>query len=281
MRLDPAIVSTSEIKRWQGLHLLHFAGSSCSQKVRILMREKRLDYISHPINLARNQNVTPWFLGINPRGVVPVLVHDGDVHVESNDIMEWLDALDSPMSPLFPQTEHERGMAKASLELEDSMHMDLRNLTMAFIYPRFMTRKSAETLRRYEHEGATNAKRAIEVQWWRDFAEQGVSREAVRRSEAAYRAAFEQLDARLRTQNWLIGDRMSVLDIAWYISVNRLGLAGYPLERHPALAAWYNKLRERPAFVDETKQSLAERCFAVGYRAYRKASKSTLSDWVT
>ena len=33
----------------------------------------------------------PWFLGINPRGLVPVLVHDGAVHIESNDIIQYLD----------------------------------------------------------------------------------------------------------------------------------------------------------------------------------------------
>ena len=92
MKLDDGAVTTSEVKAWKGLHLLHFSGSSCSQKVRILLGEKQLAYTSHHIDIARNAHVTPWFLGINPRGVVPVLVHDGVVHVESNDILEYLDA---------------------------------------------------------------------------------------------------------------------------------------------------------------------------------------------
>ncbi len=72
-------VTTEEVKSWRGLHLLHFQGSSCSQKVRVLLEEKGLDYTSHPINIARNEHVTAWYLGINPRGVVPVLEHDGVV----------------------------------------------------------------------------------------------------------------------------------------------------------------------------------------------------------
>ena len=40
MQLDPEQVTTHEVKRWKGLHLLHFPGSSCSQKVRILLAEK-------------------------------------------------------------------------------------------------------------------------------------------------------------------------------------------------------------------------------------------------
>ncbi len=33
-------VTTDEVKSWSGVHLLHFQGSACSQKVRILLREK-------------------------------------------------------------------------------------------------------------------------------------------------------------------------------------------------------------------------------------------------
>ena len=103
MQLSDETVTTQEVKSWQGLHLLHFQGSSCSQKVRILLAEKGIAWESHPVDLLRQAHATPWFLGINPRGVVPVLVHDGVVHVESNDIMEYLDALPSTMSPFFPQ----------------------------------------------------------------------------------------------------------------------------------------------------------------------------------
>lgn len=86
-------ITTREVAAWRGLHLLHFQGSSCSQKVRVLLREKGLVWVSHPVNLAADAHVSPWFLGVNSRGVVPVLVHDGVVHVESNDILEYLDRL--------------------------------------------------------------------------------------------------------------------------------------------------------------------------------------------
>ncbi|MEM9730892.1 MAG: glutathione S-transferase N-terminal domain-containing protein, partial [Myxococcota bacterium] len=84
MRLPDPQVTTAEVKGWQGVHLLHFRSSSCSQKVRAFLAEKQLRYESRHVNLPRNEHVTPWFLGINPRGVVPVLVHDGVVHIESN-----------------------------------------------------------------------------------------------------------------------------------------------------------------------------------------------------
>ena len=39
-----------------------------------------------------NENLKDYFLGINPRGLLPAIVHDGDVHIESNDILTYLAA---------------------------------------------------------------------------------------------------------------------------------------------------------------------------------------------
>jgi len=42
MQLDDAQVTNKEVKNWQGVHLLHFDASSCSQQVRILLNEKKI-----------------------------------------------------------------------------------------------------------------------------------------------------------------------------------------------------------------------------------------------
>jgi glutathione S-transferase len=270
-------VATREVKGWSGLHLLHFSGSSCSQKVRILLGEKQLPWISHHVNLGRNAHVSPWFLGINPRGVVPVLVHDGQVHVESNDILEYLDSLPSPATSFMPLDGTERETMRSSLVLEDSLHTDLRNLTMGFIYPRRLTQKTEQTLLRYEREGAENPSRMKEVRWWRDFARQGVTEDAARASCLAFGKAFAVLNARLGEQTWLIGGRISILDIAWFISVHRLRLAGYPLSRHPHVLAWYDRLRVRPAFAREIATPLPVAGVMMGYRLYRIMRRTTLA----
>jgi glutathione S-transferase len=147
MQLHDAQVTTEEVKGWKGLHLLHFQASSCSQKVRILLREKGIQWESHPVDLARQHNTRPWFLGINPRGVVPVLVHDGAVHIESNDILEYLDEkIESDAKPYLPQGEEERRIAHESLALEDSLHMDLRTNTIGFLVPQAAAKNSPQTL---------------------------------------------------------------------------------------------------------------------------------------
>jgi glutathione S-transferase len=278
MILSDEQAATNEVTSWRGLHLLHFHSSTCSQKVRVLLREKDLEWTSHPIDLAAQKHVTPRFLGINPRGVVPVLVHDGVIHVESNDIMEYLDALPSKADPFFPRDDSEKAAVKENLRLEDSLHMDLRNLTMGFVMPRRLVEKSKATLERWEREGRSDPKRALEVKWWRDFAKDGIPDEVARKSVAAHRKVFEKLDARLSLSRWMIGERLSVLDIAWFITTVRLASANYPLSDHSHLFDWYKRLESRPAFADETRGPLIIRTALPIYRVYRRLTGTTLAD---
>src|SRR5580704_13795250 len=88
VQLADGDIKTREVLGWKGVHVLHFMGSSCSQKLRIFLNLKGIPWQSHPIDLPAYENMQPWFLGINPRGLVPVLVHDGAVHIESNDIIQ-------------------------------------------------------------------------------------------------------------------------------------------------------------------------------------------------
>ncbi len=282
MQLNNDQVTTEEVKSWKGLHLLHFQGSSCSQKVRILLRKKKIKYKSHPDNIMKDEHISAWYLGINPRGVVPVLVHDGIVHIESNDILEYLDALPSKAQPFFPQNQEQREAVKASLDLEDSLHVDLRNLTMGFMAPRKFVEKSPETLERYEKEGADDPKRAQEIAWWRDFARQGIPEDKARQSIAKYRAAFDTLGQQLQNSEWLMGDHLSVLDIAWFISTNRLEMAGYPLEWHPKLLTWHKRLQARSSFSRETNMGfMLTRVVGPLYRTYRALRRTTMKDMVS
>ena len=271
-------ITTREVADWRGLHLLHFQSSSCSQKVRVLLREKGLSWESHPVDLARQQHVSAWFLGINPRGVVPVLVQDGLVRIESNDIMSHLDTLPSQAESFFPQDAVERAWVDENLALEDGLHMDLRNLTMGFIMPRRLAQKSAETLERWEREGREDPKRALEVKWWRDYAAHGIPTDVAQRSVDAHRRAFDVLDDRLADSEWLIGGRLSVLEIAWFITTRRLAAAGYPLARHANLHRWHERLLERPAFAEETQDPLLLRCALPIYGAFRRLRGTTLGD---
>ena len=91
VRLSDGDIRTREVLDWQGLHILHGPMSSCSQKLRIFLNLKGIEWQGHQLNLTENETYSAWFLGINPRGLVPVLIWDGAVHIESNDILALLE----------------------------------------------------------------------------------------------------------------------------------------------------------------------------------------------
>lgn len=214
-------IKTKEVLDWRGLHLLHFPMSSCSQKVRILLGEKHLPWTSHVIDLRKKVQKDDWYLGINKHGVVPVLVHDGRVYNESNDILRYLDeTFPSEDGSWFPESDEEKQSARDLLDLEDGLHHDLRAITFTYVMPGKLMDEQPTA-----EEAAQAVRRFDEV--------------------------FTELERTLSTSAYLCGDRIMIPDIAWFINLHRLQLGGYPLDRLPHLNNYYQKLRSRPAFRKE------------------------------
>ncbi len=117
--IEPTNVSVKSLK---GLHLYHFNMSNCSMRVRITLEEKGLNWESHHIDLFKKENHTPEYFGINPNGLVPTLVHDGVVIIESNDIIDYLDQTFAE-PPLRPSDESELERMYFWLEKSASIHV--------------------------------------------------------------------------------------------------------------------------------------------------------------
>ena len=106
----------------KGLHLYHTARSNCAARVRLLLEEKTLDWVGHHIDLGKKENITEEYFGINPKGVVPTLVYDGEVVVESNDIL--LDLEEKFPEPSFRVTS-EKYQAQIEYWLQQSGDLHL------------------------------------------------------------------------------------------------------------------------------------------------------------
>ena len=257
VQLVDSDIRTREVLGWQGVHVLHFMGSSCSQKLRIFLNLKKIPWQSHPIDLPSNENMQSWFLGINPRGLVPVLVHDGAVHIESNDIIQYLEER-FPTPQLIPAG-HENEIA-ALLKHEDDLHLDLRTLSFRFVFAPPGPPKPAAALESYIAHGGTvqgvkDHEKQVQIEFWQRAAREGFTDAQARASALKFRAEFDALDKTLAKQPYLMGDHLSVLDIAWLIYEHRLSLAGYPFERlHPHVHAWAERLRAMPEFANEVTQ---------------------------
>jgi glutathione S-transferase len=250
-------VKTREVLGWKGVHVFHNFLSVCSQKLRIFLNLKGILWQSHPVDLTENENMSAWFLGINPRGLVPVLVHDGVVHIESNDIITYLE--DTFPQPRLIPPQYENEMA-ALLKRENDLHLDVRSLSFRFVFAPTNSRKSPEDLKQYNAAGSgtvggrKDAEIEKQIDFWSRFAEHGITDHDACASASRFREAFDDLERRLIKQRYLLGDTLTALDIAWFTYVDRLTLAAYPFARlHPHVADWFANLSQRPEFTKETQ----------------------------
>ena len=120
------------------LELYHNINSVCAQKVRIALAEKGQPVKEHLLTLQGDQN-DPAYMKLNPNGVVPTLVHDGNVIIESSLILYYIDEA-FPDPPLMPKTPAARHRVRLYNKLIDEyMHNACTIMTFATAFrPRFL-----------------------------------------------------------------------------------------------------------------------------------------------
>ncbi len=272
-------IQTREVLQWQGLHLLHHPASSCSKKIRIFLNLKNIAWESRIVDIFGGENYGEWFLGINPRGLVPVLIDDGAVHIESNDILVYLQKK-FPEPRLIP--EGGESEMSALLKLEDDLHLDLRTLSFRFLFVREGPPKAPGALEQYRNtgsgtvQGEPDPEKAVQISFWETVTRDGITDEAARRSAVKFREAYNALEQRIGDNPYLLGEALSVLDIAWYIYTDRLLLTGYPIATlHPRLGQWFERLNSRPEFAKEVEMPReAQEMLATARRAQEESGKT-------
>jgi glutathione S-transferase len=73
------------------IELYHNDMSVCAQKARFALGEKQLAWESRHLNLRAGDQQKPEYVKLNPNAVVPTLVDNGTVVIESTIICEYLD----------------------------------------------------------------------------------------------------------------------------------------------------------------------------------------------
>ena len=100
------------------LELYHHSESVCAQKVRLALAEKGVEWKGHYVVLEKGEQRTEEFLRINPKGVVPVLIHDGRNIPESTVICEYIDeAFEGPA--LMPEDPYWRARKRLWTKIVD------------------------------------------------------------------------------------------------------------------------------------------------------------------
>jgi glutathione S-transferase len=230
-----------------GLFLHHGATSVCSIKVRLVLAEKALAWDGDVLNLQRGDQHRPEYARLNPNEVVPTLVHDGRVVIESTLIMEYVDE-SFPTPPLMPPDPYSRAVARHWMKkVDDYLHASCSTITFATANRKALLRKSPEELEAHLASVPDPAYRERQ----RLSIAHGLAAPHVAQAVRNYDKYVREMEATLAGQPYLAGNDYSLADAAATPYLNRaemLGLERLWSERRPHAAAWLARVRARPSF---------------------------------
>jgi len=225
------------------LELHHNFASTCSQKVRLVLAEKGLEYESHMVDLIGGEQHDPAYVKLNPNHVVPTLVHDGRVLIESTLINEYLeDAFPEPsLAPADPAQRH--AMRMWTKRIDDKVHSMAGVITFGIGARPLVLQGTPEQVEASIQQMPTAAKRAQR----RSVLQHGVKAPEMKPALTAFVAMLDDMESDLAAAPWLAGDTLSLADACVFPYVLRLDhLAMTPLLDagvRPRVADWYARVR--------------------------------------
>ena len=189
---------------------LYFSPGACSLAVHIALREAGQTFDLAKVDLASHKLSDGGdFFAINPRGYVPVLeIAPGERRTEVAALLLQVAAL-APAKALLPQA--------GTPEHEQALQW------LVFV--------------------ATELHKTFSPWLWHKETAAS-TRDAAKQKLAA---RFADMDAHLAQRPWLAGGAFSIADIYGFTIVNWSNFLGISLKPYPALSAWTDRVRARPA----------------------------------
>jgi glutathione S-transferase len=228
------------------LELYHGGHTTCSRKARLCLKEKGLAYTSHFLNLRAFEQHAPAYLKLNPNGVVPTLVDDGEAIVDSMLINEYLDETYDQHTRLRPTNPLDKARMRVWTKLASDHGL-------AGVVPRIWPTFKANT----DQLDSDELKQKLEriplkerQERWAKVARGGFNEDDRAAGRKAASLIITRMEAGLGNGPWLMGEQYTLADIDLVPFVDRFA-EFYPdmlnAMAAPKVAAWLARMRERPA----------------------------------
>src|SRR6267142_687416 len=206
--------------------------STCSQRVRFTLQEKNLGFSELKLDLFSGDQLRPEYLKINPNGVVPSLVHNGRVIIDSAVIIEYLSEVFPESTPLVPHDAAERAAVRVP------------SYNIAFL-PHYRDMTEADFVVLAESK-------PLRKEFLLSMGRTGFPAEEMNKALERLCRAIVRMSETLRDSGgpWLMGPDLTLADIAIMpVLVRMADLGLYTHWQHlPEIDGWLAALRARPAF---------------------------------
>ncbi len=194
---------------------LYWYWSFNPQKVRLALKELGLDFELVTIDLFKGEHHTQDYGRLHPRNRVPVLEDDGNVLWESNAILVYLGEKTTRLWPVSAagKAEAARWFSFESRHLSDSVgRLWFNDYVMKLMG------------REYDAEA-------------RDIGAKNLPEE------------LKVVENHLADNNYLLGDEFSLVDCCYGAILDALSLSDFGLHHYPAICAFLERIRTRPAWA--------------------------------
>lgn len=197
--------------------LYHLWLSPYSRKVRVVLREKKLDF---EMKLEKVWERRPEFVALNPACQVPVFIDEnGTAVVDSWAICEYLEEV-YPEPALIGPTAAVRAEVRRLVAWFDQKFA--REVVVNLVGEKLLKR----LMGRGEPSSA-----------------------AIRAGHQNIREHLDFIGYLVDRRNWLAGDEFSLADIAAGAQLSSVDYIGdVPWDQHPRAREWYARLKSRPSF---------------------------------
>lgn len=247
------------------LELYHHGSSVCAAKVRFALAEKGVvaDQ-THYIDILKGEQFEPEYLKINPKAVVPSLVHDDNIINESTVICEYVnEAFDGPsLVPDAPLTRAKMRLWEKAVD--EQLHPACGELTFLCCHRHIVMRLGEEKLREFLSSTPDQSVTSTWKERKKEIVRLGFEAPGIESTVRLYDDYLFKMEEALKQQKWLAGNTFSLADIALAPYVNRLdmlSMSGMWTEgRLPRVEDWFERIKAmdsfKPAFLDWCPEEL-------------------------
>ena len=236
------------------LALYHHGSSVCAAKVRFALAEKGLNVDeSHYIDILAGEQFTDEYRAINPKAVVPSLIHDEKILNESTVICEYID--DEFSGPnLIPKDAYSRAQMRIwTKAVDEQLHPACGELTFVCCHRHIVLRLPPEKLEEFLE---STPDQSVTSKWKarkQEIVREGFNAPGIEETIKLYFNYLVKMDETLLKSEWLAGDTFSLADIGLAPYVNRLdmlSMSGMWEGRLPGVERWFDAVKARPRFKE-------------------------------
>ena len=262
--------------------LYHHGSSVCAAKVRLAMAEKDLEWNGVYIDILKGEQFDPEYLKLNPKGVVPTLVHNDLVIPDSTVIIEYLDQI-APDTSVHPKDPWSRAQVRYwTKAVDEDLHPACGAVTFVCSHRHTVLKnlgpKGAEEFL------ASTPPISVTSDWKSQkdaFVRYGFDAPGAADKVKLYDTYLKKMDKALENKQWLVEDAFSIADISMVPYVNRLAMMSmrgmWENNRLPNVEKWFNRVEALPNFkkclIDWVPDELANDLRENGAQSWPEVAK--------